>query len=438
MIGPNGAGKTSTLNAISGLVAHRGSITFDGVESRRLGVQGAARRGLIQVPEGRHVFPTLSVHENLQVGETARRGRATEYGIDEVYELFPPLVPLRNRDGWALSGGEQQMVALGRALVAGPRLLLLDEPSLGLAPIVTRTLFAALDGDRGTHADPARRAEHHDGVPSLHARVRDGGRTDRAHRHRRRAPRPLGAGRVVPRRRGDDRERRRHPHRTCVNKRRITPAADAGWLSGAQAAGIGRSPATVVRCMKRRWPVKSAIAMCCTHRLSHIARSPTSQRQRHVNAGWTEWSNRKSRIGCDSARDEPDEPDRVLRVREQRRPARLGVQPDDRVVLGALGVVARVDGHPGERVVQRLHLGRVRVDRAVHAAQAGEHLAHALRQRFVRQLLVGPDGVAASTAAPRARAGSTRTAARAGTRSRSATGCRTCSAVAPTPRAPPR
>jgi branched-chain amino acid transport system ATP-binding protein len=144
MIGPNGAGKTSTLNAISGLVAHRGSITFDGVESRRLGVQGAARRGLIQVPEGRRVFPTLSVHENLQVGETARRGRGTEYGIDEVYELFPPLVPLRNRDGWALSGGEQQMVALGRALVAGPRLLLLDEPSLGLAPIVTRTLFAAL------------------------------------------------------------------------------------------------------------------------------------------------------------------------------------------------------------------------------------------------------------------------------------------------------
>jgi branched-chain amino acid transport system ATP-binding protein len=144
MIGPNGAGKTSTLNAISGLVGHRGSITFDGVDTRRLGVQGAARRGLIQVPEGRRVFPSLTVHENLQVGETARRGRNTDYAIDDVYELFPMLVPLRNRDGWALSGGEQQMVALGRALVAGPRLLLLDEPSLGLAPIVTKTLFAAL------------------------------------------------------------------------------------------------------------------------------------------------------------------------------------------------------------------------------------------------------------------------------------------------------
>jgi branched-chain amino acid transport system ATP-binding protein len=144
MIGPNGAGKTSTLNAISGLVAHRGSIMFDGQDVRRLGVQGAARHGLIQVPEGRRVFPSLTVHENLQVGETARRGRGTDYGIDDVYQLFPSLASLRNRDGWALSGGEQQMVALGRALVAGPRLLLLDEPSLGLAPIVTKTLFAAL------------------------------------------------------------------------------------------------------------------------------------------------------------------------------------------------------------------------------------------------------------------------------------------------------
>jgi branched-chain amino acid transport system ATP-binding protein len=144
MIGPNGAGKTSTLNAISGLVGYRGSITFDGVDLRRLGVQAAARRGLIQVPEGRRVFPTLTVHENLQVGETARRGRPSDYGAEDVYELFPLLDALRNRDGWALSGGEQQMVAIARALVAGPRMLLLDEPSLGLAPLVTKSLFAAL------------------------------------------------------------------------------------------------------------------------------------------------------------------------------------------------------------------------------------------------------------------------------------------------------
>ena len=144
LIGPNGAGKTSTLNAISGLVPYRGSITFDGAECRKLGVQGGARQGLIQVPEGRRVFASLTVHENLLVGETARRGRNVDYSIDDVMDLFPALRPLRDRDGWALSGGEQQMVAIGRALVASPRMLLLDEPSLGLAPMVTRSLFGAL------------------------------------------------------------------------------------------------------------------------------------------------------------------------------------------------------------------------------------------------------------------------------------------------------
>ncbi len=144
LVGPNGAGKTSTLRAISGFAAHRGTIHFDGDDLRKVSVQAAARRGLIHVPEGRHVWPTLTVHENLQVGTTARRKRPEGYAIDEVYDLFPALGGLRRRDGWALSGGEQQMVAIGRALVAGPRLLLLDEPSLGLAPIVVKSLFAAL------------------------------------------------------------------------------------------------------------------------------------------------------------------------------------------------------------------------------------------------------------------------------------------------------
>ncbi len=144
LVGPNGAGKTSTLRAISGLAPYRGSIRFDGLDCRRLRVEGAARRGLIHVPEGRRVMPTLSVHENLLVGTVARRRRREGFSLDEVYDLFPALRPLRRRAGWALSGGEQQMVALGRALVAGPRLLLLDEPSLGLAPKLTRTVFAAL------------------------------------------------------------------------------------------------------------------------------------------------------------------------------------------------------------------------------------------------------------------------------------------------------
>jgi branched-chain amino acid transport system ATP-binding protein len=145
LLGPNGAGKTSMLRAISQLVAYTGTIRFDGADLRGRTPTDVARMGLIHVPEGRRVFPTLTVHENLLSGLTAAAGRRGAHSIDDVYDLFPQLATIRNRDGYALSGGEQQMVAVGRALVGAPRLLLLDEPSLGLAPVMVDAVFGALD-----------------------------------------------------------------------------------------------------------------------------------------------------------------------------------------------------------------------------------------------------------------------------------------------------
>ena len=144
LLGPNGAGKSSTLRAITGLTPAAGTVRFMGQDLRRRSAEAIARMGLLHVPEGRHVFPTLTVNENLLVGQTARAGRQAAFGLDDVYDLFPALADLRERGGWALSGGEQQMLAIARALVGAPRMLLLDEPSLGLAPIIVQSVFAAL------------------------------------------------------------------------------------------------------------------------------------------------------------------------------------------------------------------------------------------------------------------------------------------------------
>ena len=144
LLGPNGAGKSSTLRSISGLQAFTGTIIFDGMDCARTQPDRLTRAGLVHVPEGRRIWPTLSVLENLQVARAARGRRAGGFTIDSVFDLFPMLAPLRSRGGWALSGGEQQMLAIGRALVGAPRLLVLDEPSLGLAPAIVTTVFAAL------------------------------------------------------------------------------------------------------------------------------------------------------------------------------------------------------------------------------------------------------------------------------------------------------
>ena len=143
LIGANGAGKSTTLRAVSGLVKPSGgTITFDGKSLAGLAPHKILRRGLAQVPEGRGIFPNLTVDENLDLGAFARSDRKNVAGDREhVFVLFPRLKERLDQRAGTLSGGEQQMLAIGRALLARPRLLLLDEPSLGLAPQLVQTIF---------------------------------------------------------------------------------------------------------------------------------------------------------------------------------------------------------------------------------------------------------------------------------------------------------
>ena len=143
ILGANGAGKTTTLRAISGTVRTTGDVIVDGARVRRHRPDAMARLGVAHVPEGRGTFATLSVDENLRLGAWTRRG-SLDGDLRRVFDFFPRLEERRGQQAGTLSGGEQQMLALGRALVARPRLLLLDEPSLGLAPLVVREIFGAL------------------------------------------------------------------------------------------------------------------------------------------------------------------------------------------------------------------------------------------------------------------------------------------------------
>lgn len=143
LIGANGAGKTTTLKAISGLLAPAsGTIHFDGKLISGAAAHQIARNGLALVPEGRGIFPRMSVLENILMGAYTRRDAAAiQRDIDEVYALLPRLAERKQQIAGLLSGGEQQMLALGRAMMARPRLLLLDEPSMGLAPLMVQTVF---------------------------------------------------------------------------------------------------------------------------------------------------------------------------------------------------------------------------------------------------------------------------------------------------------
>ncbi len=141
IIGANGAGKTTLLNAIMGLLPSAGQIAFDGRDLSKQEVESRVAAGLCLVPERRELFGSMSVRDNLRLGAFRRRGDGVGKAMDEVYGRFPRLLARRDQPADTLSGGERQMLAMGRALMARPRLVMLDEPSLGLAPLIVRDVF---------------------------------------------------------------------------------------------------------------------------------------------------------------------------------------------------------------------------------------------------------------------------------------------------------
>ncbi len=145
LIGANGAGKTTTLKAICGMLrAAGGALRYAGEDISGVPTFALVRKGLVMVPEGRGIFPQLSVEENLRIGAYARHDAGVAPDLNRMYTLFPRLRERRGQTGGTISGGEQQMLAIGRALMSRPRLLLLDEPSMGLAPIMVQKVFDAV------------------------------------------------------------------------------------------------------------------------------------------------------------------------------------------------------------------------------------------------------------------------------------------------------
>jgi branched-chain amino acid transport system ATP-binding protein len=145
LIGSNGAGKSTTLRSISGLTpASAGKITFAGEDITRVPAHEIVVRGIALAPEGRHCFARMTVRENLDLGAHRRRGPGIAQDLDRVYELFPRLLEREKQKAGTMSGGEQQMLAIGRALMARPRLLMLDEPSMGIAPILVQRIYETI------------------------------------------------------------------------------------------------------------------------------------------------------------------------------------------------------------------------------------------------------------------------------------------------------
>lgn len=146
VLGANGAGKSSLLNAIQGTVkASGGTVIFDGEDISRMSATKRVRKGLVMVPEGRQIFVSLTVHENLLMGGYIRSGEDLKPEIDAIFQRFPNLAERRDMPASVLSGGEQQMLAISRALLSKPQIMMLDEPSLGLSPILVNQLFSLID-----------------------------------------------------------------------------------------------------------------------------------------------------------------------------------------------------------------------------------------------------------------------------------------------------
>lgn len=147
LLGSNGAGKTTTINAVSGMVPLRsGSITYKGTQIDNLPAHDRVKLGIVQVPEGRKLFPSMTVLDNLLIGSFLPKARAArKESLEMVLDIFPKMADRRSQLAGSLSGGEQQMCAIGRAMMAKPELLMLDEPSLGLAPVIVDTVFASLE-----------------------------------------------------------------------------------------------------------------------------------------------------------------------------------------------------------------------------------------------------------------------------------------------------
>ncbi len=185
LLGANGAGKTTTLRALCAMVQTEGEISFGGARIEKKATEDIVRLGIAHVPDGRGTFVNLTTEENLRLGAYVRKDRrAVEQDFERIYSYFPRLKERRHQQAGTLSGGEQQMLAVSRALMLRPRLLLLDEPSFGLAPLIVREIFGIMrainQSEQGQH--PAGGAERGDGAGSRGPRLPDRDRPRRAFR----------------------------------------------------------------------------------------------------------------------------------------------------------------------------------------------------------------------------------------------------------------